>query len=133
MAGYSNKINAAAVKYYRNLIQELKENNIKPFVTIYHWDLPQPLQDAGGWPNPYIVEWYTEYARVCFEAFGDLVEYWTTFNEPSEVCHSGYGTAKMAPAIISAEAEYLCSHHVLLSHARVYHLYNNTYKKTLKG
>lgn len=131
--GYSNKINVAGVKYYRNLIKELRDNNIEPMVTIYHWDLPQSIQDAGGWPNPEIIEWYTDYAKACFELFGDLVNYWITFNEPKQICHKGYGTGDYAPLIKSAEAEFWCSHNLLLSHARAYHLYNDTFRKTQKG
>lgn len=131
--GYANKINAPGVKYYRNLIKELRANNIEPFVTIFHWDLPQPIQDVGGWPNPDIVKWYTDYARICFELFGDLVKYWTTINEPMSICHMGYGTGEFAPAIKSAEAEFLCSHHLILSHANAYHLYNDTYRESQKG
>lgn len=131
--GYANKINKAGVQYYRNLIKELKANNIEPLITLFHWDLPQSLQDAGGWPNPYIIEWFTDYARICFELFGDSVKYWLTFNEPKQTCHMGYGTAELAPAIKLPQSEYLCSHHVLLSHASVWHLYNQTFRKTQKG
>lgn len=132
-AGYINKINAAGVKYYRNLINELRDNNIEPLVTIYHWDLPQSIQDVGGWPNSKIIDWYTDYARVCFELFGDVVKYWLTFNEPKQTCHGGYGAGDMAPTIKSAEAEYLCSHNLLLAHARAYRLYNQTFRKTQNG
>lgn len=133
MTGYTNKINAAGVQYYKNLINELRANNIEPLVTMYHWDLPQPIQDAGGWPNPYVIEWFTEFARICFEEFGSSVKYWMTFNEPKQICHLGYGTASGAPAIKSPQAEYICSHNVLLAHASVYHLYNQTYRKTQNG
>lgn len=132
-AGYANKINAVGVKYYRNLLKELRANNIEPLVTIYHWDLPQSIHEAGGWPNPNIVEWYTDYARICFELFGDLVKYWITFNEPISTCHFGYGMGILAPAIVSAEAEFLCTHHILLAHANVYHMYNETYKQIQQG
>lgn len=133
LTGYSNKINLAGVKYYRNLIKELKANNIEPLVTMYHWDLPQPLQDAGGWPNPLIVNWYTDYAKVCFELFGDLVKYWITFNEPKQTCELSYGAGLLAPGIKSPEAEFLCTHNVLLSHASTYHLYDKQYRKHQKG
>lgn len=121
------------MKYYRNLIKELRDNNIEPLVTIYHWDTPQPIQDVGGWPNPYSAEWFTDYARVCFELFGDIVKYWITINEPRQICHMGYGDGTLAPAIKSAEAEYLCSHNVILAHASAYRLYNDTYRKKFNG
>lgn len=126
-------MNLAGIQYYKNLIQELRANNIEPLVTMFHWDTPQPVQDIGGWPNPYIVELFTEYARICFENFGDSVKYWLTFNEPKQICDLGYGAAALAPVIKSPQAEYLCTHHVLLSHARVWHLYNEYFRKQQKG
>lgn len=116
-----------------NLINELRANGIEPLVTLYHWDLPQALQDAGGWPNSQIVDVFADYARICFELFGNSVKYWLTFNEPKQICHMGYGTGEFAPAIKSAEAEYLCSHHVIKAHAKSWHIYNNSYRKTQKG
>lgn len=102
-------------------------------VTIFHWDTPQPLQDIGGWTNVEIVEYYADYARICFELFGDLVKFWVTVNEPKHICHDGYGIGSKAPAIVSAQAEFLCSHHVLLGHARAYHIYNDTFRNVQKG
>lgn len=133
LAGFANKINQAGVKYYRNLFKELRDNNIEPLVTLFHWDTPQGLQDIGGWTNPEIVEHFLAYAKICFESFGDLVKYWATFNEPKQPCHGGYGDGSEAPAIRSAQGEYLCSHHVLLAHSEAYHLYNNTFRKAQKG
>lgn len=121
------------MQYYRNLINELRQNNIEPLVTLYHWDLPQAIQDNGGWPNPEVIDWFTDYARICFKLFGDSVKYWITFNEPKNVCHQGYGSGEKAPLVKSPQAEYLCSHHVILAHAKVWRLYNETYKKKQKG
>lgn len=100
---------------------------------MFHWDLPQPLQDLGGWPNPIIIDAYSEYAKVCFDQFGASVKYWITFNEPKQTCHEGYGIAEKAPLIKSPQAEYLCTHHVLLSHSKVWHLYNDNFRKTQNG
>lgn len=131
--GFANKINPAGVKYYQNLIKELKDNNIEPMITLYHWDLPQSIQDIGGWTNPIIVGIFADYARVCFELFGDSVRYWITFNEPKQICHYAYGNAGLAPAIKSPHAEYLCAHYLILSHAHSWHVYKNFYRKSQKG
>lgn len=118
------------VKYYRNILLELQSAGIKPMVTLYHWDLPQSLQDLGGWTNPMIVDWYSDYVRVCFEMFGDLVKMWSTFNEPMQTCQGGYGSTAMAPQIVSPGiGEYLCAHHLLLSHSAAYHIYKKEFKK----
>jgi beta-glucosidase/6-phospho-beta-glucosidase/beta-galactosidase len=75
--------------------------NIKPMVTIYHWDLPQYIQDLGGFTNPMFVEYFKVYADTLFEHFGDRVKTWITFNEPSVYCGEGYGYTTKAPGIRS--------------------------------
>lgn len=111
----------------------MRDNDIEPLVTLFHWDLPQALQDAGGWPSPLSVNWFADYARICFQLFGNSVKYWITFNEPKQTCHMGYGTGEFAPAIKSAESEYLCSHYVIKAHAKAWHIYNNSFRKTQQG
>lgn len=127
-------VNQAGIDYYRNLSQELIDNGIEPMVTIYHWDLPQKLQDIGGWPNPELAEHFEYYARVVFENLGDLVQLWMTFNEPKQTCLAGYGGYGGAPDIHrSGIADYLCTHTVIKSHARVYHLYDKEFKEEQGG
>ncbi|KAJ8936633.1 hypothetical protein NQ314_012249 [Rhamnusium bicolor] len=132
--GFPNTINKLGVDYYKNLLNELKANNIEPLVTIFHWDLPQPLQEIGGWPNALLVDIFAEYARVAFTLFGDDVRNWITFNEARQICHEGYGIAEKAPAINSpGVAEYKCAHTVIKAHAKAYHIYQNEFKEKQGG
>ncbi|XP_023311496.1 myrosinase 1 isoform X2 [Anoplophora glabripennis] len=132
--GYVNKVNLPGVTYYKNLIKELKNNGIEPLITIFHWDLPQPLQDMGGWPSDFIVETFAEYARLCFELFGDDVKYWVTFNEPKQICLGGYGQGYNAPGIsLTGLADYVCAHHVLQAHAKAWHIYDQEFRATQQG
>lgn len=80
--GINEAPNQIGLGYYRQLINALLGNGIKPFVTMYHWDLPQNLQDSptGGWPNETVAYNFERYARVLFQEYGDLVKDWITFN-----------------------------------------------------
>lgn len=132
--GFPDKINEAGVQYYNNLINEMLKYNIKPMVTLYHWDLPQKLQDMGGWTNPHVVDWFSDYARVAFEQFGDRVDSWITINEPREICLLGYGDAEMAPLYtISGVADYLCAKNLLVAHAKAYEIYDKEFRPTQQG
>ena len=83
-------VNEKGIAFYRDLMKTCLEYGIKPFVTIYHWDLPQYYEDIGGWLNKQTCYGYERYAEVCFEAFHDLVKDWVTFNEPKYFTASGY-------------------------------------------
>lgn len=127
-------VNMKGIEYYQKLINGLEEKGIEPLVTIFHWDLPQYIQDLGGWTNPLIVDYFVEYADALFYYFGDKVKNWITFNEPSVFCGEGYGYTSKAPAISSpGVGDYLCAHNVLLSHAAAYHLYKQKYFSTQQG
>lgn len=97
--GLSNSVNQKGIDYYNNLINELIKNSITTIVTIYHWDLPQFLQDIGGCTNPKIVNYFTNFARVVFDNFADGVLYWIIINEPNTVCRDGYGDKHTASAL----------------------------------
>ena len=73
--GTKSSTNQAGIAYYSRLIDDLLAANIQPMVTLYHWDLPQALQDDGGWPNPHVSTLFEDYARLCFEQFGDKVNF----------------------------------------------------------
>ncbi|XP_077294043.1 myrosinase 1-like isoform X1 [Arctopsyche grandis] len=132
--GRADFINPEGVQYYNNLINLLLENNIKPLVTLFHWDLPQTLQGLGGWSNPLMIEYFEDYSRICYENFGDRVKSWITFNEPYEICEDGYGDEKKAPALDShGVGNYLCGDTLLKAHAKSYHLYDQSYRPSQKG
>lgn len=132
--GFSNYINPDGVRYYNSIINELLGNNIQPIVTLYHWDLPQPIQNEGGWPNIVTADYFVDYANTAFNLFGDRVQTWITFNEPIEVCQSGYGGGEKAPRISSSGiSDYLCGKTLLIAHAKVYHLYDYHYRPKQKG
>lgn len=132
--GFVNEINPAGITYYNNLINALLENGIQPMITIYHWDMAQTVSDLGGATNSKIRQYLKDFARVAFENFGDRVKYWITYNEPKNLClkGDGYGTV-IATAETAGIAEYLCSYNVLLSHADIYHMYEEEYKENQGG
>lgn len=132
--GHTNIISKEGIHYYTHLIKELKRNNIEPMVTLYHWDLPQTLQDLGGWTNDIVVEAFVNFARICFESFGKYVRYWITINEPFQICYPGYGEGTMAPGTYSPGiGEYLCAHNLIKGHARVWRVYDDQFRDTQKG
>lgn len=100
---------------------------------MYHWDIPEALQDVGGWPNDTVIEHFENYARIAFSYFGDRVKQWITFNEAFVVCIGGYGHGYHAPGIQSAELPYQCAHNILKSHAKVYRMYETNFKASQNG
>lgn len=127
-------MNTKGVQYYKNLIAELKKNDIIPLVTLYHWDLPQTLQDEGGFLNSSMMEWFAEYAEVAFKLFGDDVKHWITFNEPIVVCEFGYGSGGAAPRINgSGTKDYICGHNLIKAHAAAWHVYDKQFRKKQDG
>lgn len=112
------KVNQAGIDFYSQLVDTLLETGITPFVTLYHWDLPQVLQDEGGWAHRMIVDAFVEYADVMTRALGDRVKHWTTFNEPWVSAFVGYKDGRHAPGHTSLDEAVAASHHLLLSHGR---------------
>ena len=111
--------NAKGLDFYRRLVEGMLERGIRPLATLYHWDLPQALEDGGGWAARETAYRFAEYAELCFDALGDVVEDWITHNEPWVTSFLGYGTGVKAPGIRDWSAALAASHHALLSHGLV--------------
>ena len=147
------KVNQEGVQYYNNLINELLDNGIKPYVTLFHWDLPQALDDEyGGFLGDKLVEDFKNYVDVCFREFGDRVKHWITMNEPLMFTTLGYGLGFHAPGHCTDGLEigglgklncpvggdslrepYIVAHNILRAHAEAVHLYREKYKATQDG
>jgi beta-glucosidase/6-phospho-beta-glucosidase/beta-galactosidase len=126
--------NPAGIQYYKNLIAALKARGITPVATIYHWDLPQALQDQGGWLNETSAFWFEEYARVCFREFGDEVKQWITLNEPWVTSVNGHGEGTHAPGMKGiGDLVYTVSHNLLRAHAKAYRVYESEFKPSQGG
>lgn len=112
----SGELNPAGVAFYRGLLAGLRDRGIRPLVTLYHWDLPQPLEDAGGWPSRATAEAFADYAALTVAALGDLAEDWVTLNEPWCSSILGYGLGAHAPGRRNLIEAYAAAHHLNLAH-----------------
>jgi len=110
--------NPRGLGFYDRLVDKLLDAGIKPFAVLYHWDLPQALEDEGGWPRRSTVDAFAEYARIVAEHLGDRVDRWITHIEPWVVAWLGYGWGVHAPGRRSERNALAAAHHVLLSHGR---------------
>ncbi|XP_050305731.1 myrosinase 1-like isoform X2 [Anthonomus grandis grandis] len=132
--GTANNINLKGVEYYLNIFKALKEANIEPMVTLYHWDLPIYFHEMGGWYNPLLAKYFGEYARVCYKYFGEYVKTWITINEPQSTCLGGYAEGTKAPGYIHmGEGLYQCAYVHLLAHASAYHIYDKEFREAQQG
>ncbi|KAL1823408.1 hypothetical protein ACET3Z_010186 [Daucus carota] len=138
--------NPDGLKYYNSLIDYLLEKGIQPYVTLYHWDLPQMLEDRyEGWLSDHVIKDFEHFTFTCFKAFGDRVKYWITFNEPYNAAMQGYDLGVQAPGRCSILGHLFCkggkssiepyivAHNILLSHAVVYHNYQKNFKEKQGG
>jgi beta-glucosidase len=114
--GGSGQVNAKGLDFYSRLVDELLSASIKPVVTLYPWDLPQELEDEGGWATRSTAERFAEYALVMAEALGDRVSMWTTFNEPWCSAYLGYSAGVHAPGREEPAAALAAVHHLNLAH-----------------
>ena len=112
----SGAVNPAGIAFYSRLVDGLLARGIRPIATLYHWDLPQPLEDAGGWPARDTAYRFAEYAARTAEALGDRVATWTTLNEPWCSAYLGYGSGAHAPGRTDGAAALAAVHHLNLGH-----------------
>ncbi|XP_047336432.1 beta-glucosidase 44-like [Impatiens glandulifera] len=141
----TGKINKEGVSYYNNVIDYLLQKGIEPYVNLYHFDLPQALEDRYlGWLDRQVVNDYADYADFCFATFGDRVKTWITFNEPKVIAQYGYGDGLHAPgrcskpygncpAGNSSTESYIVGHNLLLSHATAVKRYRQKYQQKQNG
>ncbi|GAA2235245.1 GH1 family beta-glucosidase [Rarobacter faecitabidus] len=112
-------VNRSGLDYYSRLVDELLSNDIEPWLTLYHWDLPQALEDRGGWTNRDIVQRFVEFSLTVHDALGDRVRSWTTLNEPWCSAFLGYTGGVHAPGRMDGTAGLVAAHHLLLGHGEV--------------
>jgi beta-glucosidase len=106
----------SGLDFYRRLVDRLRDRGIEPVVTLYHWDLPQALEDAGGWPARDTAARFADYAAIVADAIGDRVRRWTTINEPWCAAMLGYAAGIHAPGRAEPGASVAAAHHLLLGH-----------------
>ncbi len=135
----TGKVNEAGIDYYNFVINTLINEGIKPMVTLYHFDMPLALANKGGWMNRECVKWFTDYANLCFDRFGDRVKLFLTFNEPSIEMYFlqpvfdavDHGQMPSIPASEKYISEHFAHiHHIMLAHAETVNLYH---RKKLGG
>ena len=109
-------INPGGLDFYDRLVDALCAANIEPFLTLYHWDLPQILQDQGGWENRATCHAFADYAALMVKCLGDRVKHWATFNEPGVVAFDGNLFGEHAPGLQDPRIAYQVAHHLLVAH-----------------
>ncbi len=114
----TGKPNPAGVDFYRRVAETCLQHGITPYATLYHWDLPQPLEDAGGWLNRDVAERFADYAAVTAEALGDVIQHWITLNEPWCSAFLGYASGVHAPGKTLGTRALEAVHHLLLGHGQ---------------
>lgn len=127
-----DRINPEGISFYRELVQELKNAGIEPLITLYHWDLPVWVQQAGGWRSDRIVEWFVRYTQIVVENLSDHVQWWMTFNEPLNFLYNGYVTGYHSPFIQDSAALQPITIHCLQANAEAIKAIRKTAKLTPK-
>uniref|UniRef100_M1CXV3 Beta-glucosidase n=1 Tax=Solanum tuberosum TaxID=4113 RepID=M1CXV3_SOLTU len=141
----SKGVNPEGIKFYNDVFNELIANGITPFVTLFHWDTPQALEDEyKGFLSSKIAKDYGDFVDICFKEFGDRVKHWITLNEPLSYSMNGYTKGTFAPGRCSkyvgnctegnsATEPYIVAHNLLLAHATAVKIYRDKYQKSQKG
>jgi beta-glucosidase len=119
----SGQPNPKGLAYYDWLVDELLQAGIQPNVTLNHWDLPQTLEEAGGWSNRDTAGRFVDYAEIMFKKLGDRVAYWSTHNEPWVIAFLGYGTGMFSPGVADYSRAYQAVHHLMLSHGQAVQIF----------
>ena len=118
------RVNQKGIDYYNKLIDACIAHGVEPFVTLHHFDTPLAYFHAGGWENRALIDHFVDYARVCFEAFGDRVRKWATFNEPWSIAQNGYIAGNFPPHHrFELGRAIQIEHNLMVAHARALHLY----------
>jgi beta-glucosidase len=112
------RVNAAGLDFYDRCVDELLESGVEPYVTLYHWDLPQALEDRGGWTSRETVDAFVEFTEIVAARLGDRVRRFITVNEPWVIAWLGYGLGEHAPGRASESDAVVAGHHVLVAHGR---------------
>lgn len=121
----TGEVNQKAIDYYNKVIDCLLAHNITPFVDLYHWDLPRCLHERGSFTSEEFPEWFEAYAKVCFEAFGDRVKMWSTFNELEVFIKGGFLAGNFPPFGMDRKNAFLAGHRCLIAHFRAVRLYKS--------
>jgi len=129
----SGELNQEGVDFYLGILDELKSKNIKVFVTLYHWDLPQHIEDDGGWLNRNTAYLFQNYADLISQAFGDRVYAYATLNEPFCSAYLGYEAGVHAPGIVGKEHGKKAAHHLLLAHGLAMQVLATNSPESLNG
>jgi len=133
LPGGFGKLNQKGLDFYNRLIDGLLKENIQPYITLFHWDLPQVLEEVGGWQNPDIALWFGEYAGILSEHFSDRVSHWFTLNEPQCFIGLGYYAGTKAPGLkLSVRDSLQALHNALLAHGHAVKALRGLAKKPIR-
>ncbi len=115
-AGFG-RVNPAGLEFYDRLVDALLEARIDPYVTLHHWDLPQALQEKGGWLNRDVLAYFADYSALMAKNLGDRVKHWATFNEPNVIAEAGYAGGEHAPGVKGdGKSAWQVTHHLMVAH-----------------